>query len=87
MRIHLGSEVKGVKGADGLLEWLDMEAGTRLAIVQVGGRIGTMAIKSFDGTGLVELVLVLGSVTGADQTDALEEIAQSWMERIGGEPG
>jgi hypothetical protein len=73
--------------ADGLLEWIDMEDGTRAAIVRVGGRTGTMVIKSFEGTSLVELVVVLGSATGASQTAALEEIAQTWMERINGEPG
>lgn len=73
--------------ADGLLEWLDMEDGTRTAIVRIGGRTGMMVIKSFDETRLVELVLVLGSVIGASPTVALEEIAQTWMEQVGGEPG
>jgi hypothetical protein len=73
--------------ADGLLEWLDMEDGTRAAIVRIGERTGMMVIKSFEGTRLVELVLVLGSSIGASETAILEEIAQSWMERVGGQPG
>ena len=73
--------------ADGLLEWQDMEDGTRAAIVRIGDRTGMMVIKGFEGTRLVELVLVLGSSIGASQTAVLEEIAQSWMEKLNGEPG
>jgi hypothetical protein len=85
-RIGAEGNIVRMTKENGLLEWVDADDGTRQAIVRVGGRTGMMIIKQFEGTQLIECVVNLGSAVGASQMAVLEEIGQSWMERVGGEP-
>lgn len=50
---------------DGLLEWFDVEDGSRHALLRLGGRTGLAVISTYKGSRQVEIIISLGSATGA----------------------
>jgi hypothetical protein len=73
---------------DGMLEWADEPDGSRKCNIGVGGRIGWITIKELHKDNFqIEAWFALGSVGGGPEgRQSAEEIAQSWIDTIGGEP-
>lgn len=72
----------------GTLKWETDSAGTRSAMAIIGGRPAVLHIvRRPHGTYQVVASVVIGSSVGhvtAHGANLLEEVAQAWLDRIGG---
>ena len=72
------------------LQWETDSIGTRTAMATVGGRPAVVQIvRRPHGTYQVIATIIIGSSVGhvtAHGADLLEEVAQAWLDRVGGRP-